>query len=491
MHGNRQRVVIAGGGTAGWLAAASIGKVLGQRVDVTLIESDQIGTVGVGEATIPTMRAFHQLLGIDEQEFLKATNATFKLGIRFDNWGALGDEYFHAFGKVGKVCWAGEFQHFWTRGRALGVNFPFGDYCQEHQAALAEKFAITTNPSMNYAYHLDASLYAKFLRQFSEPYGVKRIEGKIGQVILDRESGFIQSLQLDDGQIVAGDLFLDCTGFRGLLIEDALGTGYDNWSHWLPCDSAVAVQTESAGVMSPYTCSTAHPFGWQWRIPLQNRAGNGVVYSSQYCGDEEAEATLVRNLKGKPLADPRIIRFVTGKRKKMWNKNCVALGLASGFIEPLESTSIHLVTSALIRLLRLFPHMGINELQMQEFNRQSDMEIESVRDFIVLHYHATERQDSDFWRYLKKMDVPESLTRRVELFRKAGSTFIGDSELFQVDSWTQVMIGQGIVPETYHPVIDDMNEEELIKFLHAFRKHIAKNVALLPEHEDFVHSCCG
>lgn len=486
-----KKVVIAGGGTAGWLAAAAISKTLGTQVSVTLIESDDIGTVGVGEATIPTMQAFHRVLGINEQAFMKSVNGTFKLGIGFENWGAQGDKYIHSFGKTGKEFWMGEFQHFWLRGKQLGLAAEFGDYCLELQAAKANKFAITTNPHVNYAYHMDASLYAKFLREFSESFGAKRQEGKIMSVNLHRETGFIESLTLQSGQVIEGDLFIDCTGFRGLLIEGALNTGYEDWSHWLPCDSAIAVQTESVKPAVPYTRSIAHASGWQWQIPLQNRVGNGMVFCSKFQSDDDARQLLLNNIEGTPLTEPRVIKFTTGRRRKSWNKNCVAFGLSSGFIEPLESTSIHLVTSGLVRLLRLFPLEGISPVYVDEYNRQANEEIECVRDFVILHYHATQRTDSDFWNYCRQMPIPDSLAYRIKLFKETGRTFIGSDELFRVDSWTQVMIGQGIVPRNYHPIVNNMPEAELARFLTGFKANIEENVALMPSHADFIKSYCA
>lgn len=486
-----KHVVIAGGGTAGWLAAAAIAKILGSRVKVTLVESDQIGTVSVGEASIPTMVAFHRLLGINEKEFLQATQGTFKLGVGFENWGAQGEKYIHAFGSVGQACWAGEFQHFWVKGQKLGLQDSYGDYCFAHQAAVAKKFAITTEPHLNYAYHLDSSRYAKFLRKFSEGFGAKRIEGKISEVLTHSTTGFIQALKLESGQFIKGDFFIDCTGFRGLLIEETLKTGYQDWSHWLPCDRALAVQTESTGNAVPYTRSIAHESGWQWQIPLQHRVGNGLVYSSRFLTDEDAKATLMANLPGKPLTEPRVIKFRSGHRNKGWNKNCVALGLASGFIEPLESTSIHLVTSGLICLLRLFPTHGVKQIQIDEYNRQYRAEIETVRDFIILHYHATRRDDSEFWRYLRNMEIPASLAHRLRLFKQTGSIFLDAEELFRADNWTQIMIGQGVIPEAYHPVVDSMSDDELKKFLRGFKDHIARNVNLLPAHNSFVERYCS
>lgn len=486
-----KEVVIVGGGTAGWLAAAAIGKIYQGKVKVTLLESDSIGTVGVGEATIPTMIAFHKLIGIPEMEMMKQTNATFKLGINFKNWGEIGEDYIHSFGQVGRIFWAGEFQHFWARAKKLGDNSPFGSYCLEHEAARAGKFAISENPILNYAFHFDASLYAKYLRGFSEALGVVRREGKVVRVEQDSHSGFIKNLHLESGEILAGDFFIDCTGFRGLLIEETLQTGYENWQHWLPCDSALAVQTEKVKPVTAYTSSTAHEYGWQWRIPLQNRTGNGVVYSSAYADREWAEKTLIKNVEGKLLTEPRLIQFKTGRRKLIWNKNCVALGLASGFLEPLESTSIHMVTSGLIRLLRLFPLRGMQSVLIDEFNRQSREEAESIRDFIILHYHATRRNDTDFWNYVRTMPVPDTLRHRIDMFTESGMVFLGGDELFRTNGWTQVLIGQGVEPKNYQPIVDNMPDEEFKAYMTGFRNHISKNLLLLPDHEQFIAQYCA
>ncbi|WP_323816458.1 tryptophan halogenase family protein [Cellvibrio sp. NN19] len=484
-------IVIVGGGTAGWLAAAAIGKVYQGRVKVTLLESDAIGTVGVGEATIPTMMAFHKLLGISEAEMMRATNATFKLGINFKNWGELGEDYIHAFGQVGRIFWGGEFQHFWSRGKSLGVDAPFGAYCLEHEAARAGKFAVSENPMLNYAFHFDAGLYAKYLRNFSEPLGVVRKEGKVERVEQNADSGFITRLHLEDGSSLSGDFFIDCTGFRGLLIEETLKTGYENWQHWLPCDSALAVQSEKTGSATAYTSSTAHEFGWQWRIPLQNRTGNGVVYSSQFADREWAEKTLLKNIDGNLINNPRLIQFKTGRRKLGWNKNCIALGLASGFLEPLESTSIHMVTSALIRFLRLFPLHGIQSVLVDEYNRQSREEAESIRDFIILHYHATRRNDTDFWNYVRTMPVPDTLRHRIDMFVESGMIFLGGDELFRTNGWSQVLIGQGFEPKQYQPMVDNMNDDEFRAYLKGFRDHIANNLSRLPSHEEFIARYCA
>ena len=483
-------VVIAGGGTAGWMAAAAFTKLLGNNVSVTLVESDDIGTVGVGEATIPPIKTFHKLLGINEQELMRATQATFKLGIQFENWGQQGDSYIHSFGVTGKECWAGEFHHFWLHGLRKGIRAEFGEYCYELQAAKANKFALSNTTPINYAYHLDASLYAKFLRNFSENLGATRIEGKINSVNKHNDTGDIASLTLDSGQIIEGDFFIDCTGFKGLLIEQALHTGFDDWSHYLPCDSAVAVQTKSVSAPIPYTRSIARNSGWQWKIPLQSRVGNGLVFCSKYCSDEEAISTLMANIDGEALTEPRVIKFNTGKRRKGWNKNCVALGLSSGFIEPLESTSIHLIMSGIIRLLRLFPFEGIEPSAVAEYNSKSDSELNAVRDFIVLHYKATQRNDSEFWQHCKNMEVPPSLSHKIKLFKETGRVFLDDGDIFRVDSWTQVMLGQGIMPSQYHKIANIMSDQELHNFMQSIKSSIANAVEKLPSHAEFIQHYC-
>lgn len=485
------KIVIVGGGTAGWLAAAAIGKIYQDRVNVILLESESIGTVGVGEATIPTMMAFHKLIGIPEPEMMRATHATFKLGINFKNWGEIGEDYIHAFGQVGRIFWGGEFQHFWARGKKLGMDAPFGAYCLEQEAARAGKFAICENPILNYAFHFDAGLYAKYLRTFSEELGVVRQEGKVERVEQDPDSGYITRLHLENGTTLDGDFFIDCTGFRGLLIEETLKTGYENWQHWLPCDSALAVQSEKVGPTTAYTSATAHEFGWQWRIPLQNRVGNGVVYSSQFANRDWAEKTLVKNLDGEMLIAPRLIQFKTGRRKLGWNKNCLALGLASGFLEPLESTSIHMVTSALIRFLRLFPLRGIQSVLVEEYNRQSREEAESIRDFIILHYHATRRTDTEFWNYVRTMSVPDTLRHRMDMFVESGVLALGGDELFRANGWTQVMIGQGFAPKHYQPIVDNMADKEFKAYMKGFRDHVTNNLSLLPSHDEFISRYCA
>ena len=485
-----KRVVIAGGGTAGWMAAAAISRQLGDLLDITLIESEEIGTVGVGESTVPPMRVFHKLLRIDEQEFMRAVASTFKLGIWFENWAKIGDRYIHPFGRHGKPAWLCEFHHFWLRSREKGSDAQLGEYCVEWLAAREGKFATSPESEINFAYHIDASLYAKFLRKLAESHGAKRLEGKIKSVRQNAESGFIESLLLDSGQSIEGDLFIDCTGFRGLLIEQTLHTGFEDWSHWLPCDSAVAVQTESTGPAMPYTSAIAHEAGWRWCIPLQHRVGNGIVYCSRYMSDEEARNKLLRDVGGKPARQPWNVKIRTGRRRKAWNKNCVSLGLAAGFVEPLESTSIHMIMMGVVRLMQLFPFSGIKQSMVDRFNDESRIEIERIRDFIVLHYNTTQRDDSPFWRYCRSMEIPESLARRIRLFKEAAHAYQVEGELFRVDSWTEVMLGQGIMPNNYHHLARAMSDVDLERFLKGLRASVSETVARLPSHMDFVNQYC-
>jgi len=487
---DKKKVVIAGGGTAGWMTAAALSKLLGKNLDITLIESDEIGTVGVGEATIPTLHIYHELLGLKESDILAATNGTFKLGISFENWREIGENYIHSFGFLGQDCWAAQFHHFWLKGQQKGMVQELGDYCLEHLAARERRFAVYANQDRNHAYHFDAALYAKFLREFSERYGVKRVEGKIADVRLREDNGFIESLRLESGDVYEGDLFIDCTGFSALLIEKALHTGYEDWTHWLPCDRAVAVQSVSNGEMVPYTRAIAHEAGWQWRIPLQTRTGCGIVFCSRYMSDDEAIAKLTSTLDGEMVNAPRVIPFRTGTRRKHWNKNCVAIGLSSGFIEPLESTSIHLIQRNLVRLLLMFPAQDVKQSDIDEFNHQAREEVEHVRDFIVLHYHVTDRTDSKFWRYCKNMPIPQSLSHRLDHFRETGRVYKYAKDLFHETSLVQVMLGQGIKPEAYHPIVDLMSDNELQNFLEKIRVQVKQSVAALPLHKDFIKQYC-
>lgn len=485
-----KRVVIAGGGTAGWMAAAALSKLIGKQLDIALVESDDIPTVGVGEATIPTILTINRLLQIPEPEFLQATQGTFKLGIEFENWRKQGHRYIHSFGDTGQGCWAAGFHHFWLKGMEQGISSDYGEYCPELKAAEQSKFAIQSQKKLNYAYHLDAGLYGRFLRKIAEQHGVRRIEGKISDVQCNTDDGYIQSLRLESGQVVEGDLFVDCTGFRALLIEQALDSGFDDWSHWLPCDSSLAVQTESVGEAVPYTRSIARCSGWQWRIPLQHRVGNGFVYSSKYLSDDKAEQILLDNVEGAPITKPRPIKFRTGQRKQYWNKNCIALGLSSGFIEPLESTSIHLIQNGIMWLLLMFPFQGITKSVVNEYNEKLRREADCIRDFIILHYHVTERDDTDFWNYCREMSIPDSLQHRIDLFRETGRVFKPQDDVFAENSWVQVMMGQGITPEQYHPIVDMMSDVELKSFLQTIENNAKSLVSQLPSHADFVAHYC-
>ena len=486
-----KRVVIAGGGTAGWIAAAALSKQLGPLLEITVVESDEIGTVGVGESTIPTARTFHDLIGLDEAEFMRATQATFKLGISFENWARLGDRYVHSFGLVGKSTWMGDFQHFWLDARAQGFAGDIGDYCFEHQAAVAGRFATSPTSKINYAYHLDATIYARYLRGLCEARGVVRTEGKITSVEQHPETGFIEAVTLVSGDRIEGDLFIDCTGFRGLLIEQTLKAGYEDWTNWLPTNRALAVQTHSTEDAVPYTRAIARNAGWQWKIPLQSRVGNGLVYASDFQSDDDAHAELVANLDGEMLMEPRVIRYVSGRRRKVWSKNCIALGLASGFVEPLESTSIHLIMVGITRLIQAFPFAGCTEALAERFNVQSREEIEGVRDFIVLHYHLNQRTDQPFWTHCREMAIPDSLTQRIALFGGSAHAYQAKDELFRVDSWMQVMLGQRLEPRGYHHMARLMQPEQLRTALRDMKQHIAEAVAVLPRHQQFLDRYCA
>ena len=485
-----KRVVIAGGGTAGWTVAAALAKQLGPLLEIVLVESDQIGTVGVGESTIPTVLGFHRLLGLEEREFMRATQASFKLGIEFLDWARVGDRYFHSFGQVGRSTWMGDFQHMWLHARAQGFGGPLGDYCLELQAAEQGKFVTGEKSLLNYAYHLDATAYGQFLRAFSEPLGVKRIEGKISEVRQTPETGFIEALVLESGQAIEGDLFIDCTGFRGLLIEQTLQTGYEDWTHWLSTNSAIAVQTEATGPARPYTRAMAHHAGWQWQIPLQHRVGNGLVFCSEFLSDDEAHAMLAERVEGEMLTEPRLIRFRTGSRRKAWNRNCIAFGLASGFVEPLESTSIHLIMIGVTRLMQLFPFGGVSEALAERYNEMSRRELEGIRDFIILHYNLNQREEP-FWKRCREMTVPDSLAERIALFRDGARAFQDAHDLFRVDSWVQVMLGQRLEPKSWHRMGALMSDELLKQTLDGLAGGIARAVESMPAHQQFLDGYCA
>lgn len=485
-----EKVVIVGGGTAGWMAASALAKTFGRDLHVELIESDAIGTVGVGEATIPPIKNFNLLLELDEADFLNAVNGTYKLGIEFENWGGLGERYFHPFAPHGIDTWAAQFHHYWLRARRNGSAAPLDDYSMETCMARANRFGVRSGRAANYAYHFDAAGYARLLRQLSEQMGVVRTEGKVIDVEQDAESGFILSVTLESGARVDGDLFIDCSGFRALLIEQTLGTGWDDWSHWLRSDRALAVQTESTRPPAPYTRSTARHCGWQWKIPLQHRVGNGLVYCSDHMDEDRAARTLLDNVEGRPITDPRPIRFRTGRRRQQWNKNCVSLGLSSGFLEPLESTSIHLIQNNIIRLIKMFPRAGIDQANIDQFNREALDEIEYIRDFIILHYHVNQRTDSAYWTECREMSIPDSLQHKIDLFSRSGLIFRDNNELFSEVSWTAVMIGQGLVPETYHPVVDRIDDERLDNMMAKVKADIARVVQDGPSHEQYLREVC-
>lgn len=485
-----EKIIIVGGGSAGWMAAAALSNAFGATKKIILIESDAIGTVGVGEATIPAVKSFNKLLGIDEAEFMRNTQGTFKLGIQFENWGAKGDVYMHPFGLVGKDSWMANFQHFWLKANRMGVAKSYFDYSLNIRAANSNKFFIDPNSGVDYAYHFDAGLYAAYLRKYSEVRGVERIEGVIDTVQTCPDSGFIQSVNLNSGQTIDGDIFVDCSGFRALLIEHTLHTGFEDWSHWLPCDRAIAVQTESAGEPIPYTRSIAHQSGWQWCIPLQHRVGNGLVYCSRYISDDDAKKLLLENLEGTTRTEPRLIKFRTGRALKQWNKNCIAIGLASGFLEPLESTSLHLIQTGIVRLIRMFPGDSINQSEVDEYNRQSQFEYERIRDFIILHYHITQRTDSPFWNYCRTMSIPDTLARKIQGYKNTTSVFKEQDELFHEGSWQQVMLGQGITPQSYHPVVDKLSDDELVRLLNSIEKEHEQYLARFPSHQQFLDHYC-
>lgn len=490
-HRPFRRYVIAGGGTAGWMAASLLSKTLGDEIEVTLIESDAIGTIGVGEATIPPLLTFNDIVGLNEAEFMRETNATFKLGINFENWKDVGESYFHSFGHTGKDHWSSGFQHFWLSGRERGIATSFDDYCLEVVAAFENKFARLPDNAINYAYHLDSSRYAKLLRKVAEQHGTVRKEGKIEHVMLDNETGHIASLKLESGEMIEGDFFFDCTGFRSILMGQALHVGYDDWTHLLPCDSAIAVQTKSVIPAPPYTRAMAHDAGWQWRIPLQNRTGNGFVYCARHMDKDTALETFLANVEGEHLTDPLFIKFQTGARRKQWEKNCVALGLSSGFMEPLESTSIHLIQRSILRFLRLMPADSILEADIKEFNDQTFDDMDKIRDFLILHYCVTERRDTPFWRYVSSMEIPDSVQQKIDLFSNTARVFRKGDELFAENSWIQVMMGQGITPKSFHPLTDKMTDEELTYFLDKIKNIIAKTASKLPPHAEYVKKYCG
>ncbi len=484
------RVVVAGGGTAGWVVTTALVRQLGSLVNVTLVESEEIGTIGVGESTIPTARAFHEFLKIDQQAFMQASRATFKLGISFENWARDGDRYIHSFGSMPLRTWTTEFQHFWLEARARGEAGEIGDYYLEHEAARLHRMDLASEPRLNYAYHVDASLYARFLRRLAEQDGAVRKEGKIAQVERNGENGDIAALIMEDGSRIEGDLFIDCTGFRSLLLGQALETPFEDWLHWLPNDSAWATQSEGTGEAFPYTRAIAHGAGWQWRIPLQHRLGAGFVFSSNHLAADAALAQFHESLEGRALRDPFLIRFRAGRRRSSWVRNCIGIGLAGGFVEPLESTTIHLIMIAVTRLLQFFPFGQDWEAQRRRFNDMGQTEIERIRDFIVLHYHLTERDDTSFWNHVRTMSIPDTLRERMETFAESAMAWQSTEEIFRIDSWIQVMLGQRMTPRSWHRLAQLMAPGRLRDTLADVKARVDSRVAAMPSHQAFIDSYC-
>ena len=494
-------VVIVGGGTAGWMCAAALARLIPHAgVSVTLIESDEIGTVGVGEATIPTLLTFNQQLGLDEDEFLRETQGTFKLGIEFVDWRELGHRYIHPFGTFGLDIQAIKFHQLWLRlaRSSQGADSgELGDYNLCTVAAKLQRFARPTGgpssvlSSLRYAFHFDAGLYAKYLRKYSEKRGVVRLEGMIEHVDLDPQSGFIRSVRLRDGREIQGQLFLDCSGFRSLLLQKTLGIRFESWNHWLPCDRAIAIPCANSGPPLPYTRSTADIAGWRWRIPLQHRVGNGYVYSGRFLSDEQARERVITTLDGEPLAEPRVLRFTPGRCEKFWERNCIGIGLAGGFIEPLESTSIHLIQTGIARLLAFFPDRSFAAPEIAEYNRATALEYEQVRDFIVLHYKANQRDDSAFWRECREMSIPDTLQQKMALFRSKGRVLRRQEDLFTEDSWIAVMLGQGVEPLGYDPLADSLPLANTHDFVQHVREVIGKTARAMPSHQQFIAEHCS
>lgn len=492
-----KNIVIVGGGTAGWMAAAAFSKMLPKDLNITLIESDKIGTVGVGEATIPHIKNFNRMLGLDEADFMRSTMATFKLGIEFVNWSDLGESYLHPFGNFGVDLNSIPFHHYWAKALQLGWKGSLFDFSLANLASEAQRFChskdIPNSPLADivYAYHFDAGLYAKYLRSYSEARRVQRVEGIVSSVELDKNTGFIDSVKLESGAEFKGDFFVDCSGFKGLLIEKALGVDYQDWSHWLPCDRAVARPCAQSGDPYPFTRSTAKSAGWQWRIPLQHRIGNGYVYCSDYCDDDQAVAELSEGLEGKPLADPNFIRFKTGRRERLWDKNCLSLGLSSGFLEPLESTSIHLIQTSIIKFLGLFPDKSVNQTCADKFNKESVVELESIRDFLILHYFVNNRNDGEFWRDCRNLSLPDSVTEKISLFEEIGHCTRDGNELFSHPSWVAVMVGQGLLPKDYNHMVDVMPNQELLNTLKNIQQVVRRSVDTMPTHGDYIAKYCA
>ncbi len=486
-----RRIVIVGGGTAGWMTAAALARFIGPRCRIMLIESEAIGTVGVGEATIPPIREFNAQLEIDESEFIRETNATYKLGIEFTGWVEGEDRYFHQFGELGRPLNGTPFHQFWLKHRSSRQVGPLAAYSMSATAAYSQRFAHpSADPAdplsqLAYAYHFDASAYGHFLRRYAEQRGAERIEGKIIDVEQDGETGFVTAVKLDDDRRVRGDLFIDCSGFRSLLLGQTLGVIFEDWSRWLPCDRAITVPTESTEPFLPYTRAIAQEFGWQWRIPLQHRSGNGHVYSSAFLSDDEAERILIDSLEGRPIGTPNRLRFKAGRRAKAWDANVVAIGLSSGFLEPLESTSIHLIQEGIQKLLSLFPGRCVSPIERDEYNQHMGRAYEPIRDFIILHFNATKRT-GPFWEHVREMTVPDSLAHKLELFHENGRVFRYNGELFDIPSWVAVMLGQQLFPRGYDPLVDSLPDTQVIRAIADLGEAYQQTALKLPPARDWI-----
>ena len=495
-----KNIVIVGGGTAGWMTAAALSRHLPEQCNVRLIESDQIATVGVGEATIPVIRTFNAGLGIDEQEFMRETNASFKLAIRFQNWGEIGEDYYHAFGYYGFPINDVSFHHYWMKMQQDPDTGGIHEYNMPYMACVDDKFEHKQfdNESIGsryfYAYQFDATLYARYLRKWSEAKGVTRVEGKVTEVTQNNETGFVESVTLESGECIEGELFIDCSGFRALLLEKTHKIGYKDWSHWLPVNRAWAVSTAYENEdtpIPPYTRARALTAGWQWRIPLQNRTGDGNVFCDQYLSEDKALDQLLENIEGEPINEPRLLKFTTGKREKLWHKNCVGVGLSGGFLEPLESTSIALIQAAILLLIRNFPSKDFAPATENEFNRRMDIKYEESRNFIMLHYHMTRRNDSEFWNYCRTMKIPDELQHRIDVFRHSGHTAHKNSDLFIEHNWLQVMLGQGIKPDSYDPRVDVVDPQEVKRLMAQMRTDVAKAAKAMPTHNETLARYCA
>jgi tryptophan halogenase len=498
MHEPLKRIVIVGGGAAGWMTAAALSRLLrSDEVTLTLVESDEIGIIGVGEATIPDMLQFNLFLGIVEAELMRATQATFKLGIEFVDWSRKGDRYFHPFGFHGVDIDGLDFHQYWLRCRENGHPHGIGEYCLTEIVARQGRFGFpdlsvpgAPRSYLRYAYHFDAALYAGYLRRYAEKRGVRRVEGKVCEVQRAPESGHITGVRLSNGPVVSGDFFFDCTGFRSLLLDKTLGVPWVDWSHWLPCDAALAVASRHAGPLRPYTRSTAKGAGWQWNIPTQHRTGNGHVYCSQFMSEDEATSVLLDGLDGEVIGSPRLIRFATGHRQKLWDRNCVAIGLSGGFLEPLESTSLYLIRQGISRFIALFPDARLSPVLADEYNRWMQKDFEQVRDLLIFHYHSNTREEP-FWRHCANTAMPESLQRRVALFAEGGRFLRNEGELFPNASWVAVMLGQHVDPRAIDPLVAGLPLAEIEKKLDALRRAMNAFAETLPSHEDSLRDYCA